>query len=79
MSHIRQAAGRELQTLIEQINGLTLQAERLAVASGGLVDPKYFRGARAAMQLAAGDLDQKGLLDRKQDAAPGAAEAEARG
>jgi hypothetical protein len=79
MSHSRQAAGRELQSLIEQINGLTQQAERLAVASGGLVDPKYFRGAKSMMQMAAGDLDQKGLLDRKQDTAPGAAEAEARG
>lgn len=73
----RQAAGRELQTLIEQINTLTQQGERLAVASGDLVNPTFFRSARAAMQLAAGDLDQKGLLDRPQDAAPGAKPAEA--
>lgn len=60
----RQAAARELQSLLEQLNRLTVEAENLAKASGDLCDPKYFRGARSMVQMAAGELDQKGLLDR---------------
>ena len=60
----RNAAAAELQTLIEQIDAMALRAERLAIASGTLVDPKWFRGARASISMAAGDLDQKGLWQR---------------
>lgn len=59
----RQAVARELQSLLEQIDRLLIEAENLAKASA-LVNPSYFGGARASIQLAAGDLDQKGLFDR---------------
>lgn len=58
----RNAAATEIQALIEQLDGLALRGERLALASGGLVDPMWFRSVRASMKMAAGDLDQRGLL-----------------
>lgn len=61
----RNAVAAELQTIIEQIDGMCLRAERLATSSGGMVDPGRFRAGRAAMRLAAGDLDQKGLFQHK--------------
>lgn len=66
----RAAVARELQRLIEESNRLLIEAEKVANSSGDLVDAKYFRGARSMMQMAAGDLDQKGLLERP--AAPAA-------
>ena len=61
----RKAAAAELQDLIEQMHALCARGARLAEASGGLVNPSYFRGAASAMTMAAGDLDQKGLLQPK--------------
>lgn len=61
----RQRVARELQGLLVQIDRLLIEAENLAKSSG-LVEPSRFGGARAAIQLAAGDLDQKGLLDHSQ-------------
>lgn len=60
----RNAAATELQSLIEQINGMATRAEKLAQASGGMVDPKWFRGVQTCVGMAAGDLEQKGLLLR---------------
>lgn len=58
----RNIAAREMQELIEQVQVLLGRGERLAQASGGMVSPKHFRGARTMMAMAAGDLDEKGLL-----------------
>ena len=65
----RAAVARELQRLIEESNRLLIEAEKVANSSGGLINPKYFRGARSMLQMAAGDLDQKGLLEIKTPAA----------
>lgn len=48
--------------LMQQINGIAKRGERLARASGGLVDPMWFSAVQASMSMAAGDLDAKGLL-----------------
>lgn len=64
----RAAVARELQRLIEESNRILIEAENLA-NSGGLIDAKYFRGARSMLQMAAGDLDQKGLLEHRAPAA----------
>ena len=61
----RAAVARELQRLIEESNRLLIEAEKVANSSGDLVDAKYFRGARSMMQMAAGDLDQKGLIEHR--------------
>lgn len=58
----RNAAATEIQAAIEQLHGLAARGERLAMASGGMVDPLWFRAAQSAMVLAAGDLDRNGLL-----------------
>lgn len=58
----RNAAAAELQRLIGELQALCTRAERLADASGGLVDPKYFRAAMLHAVYAAGDLHSKGLL-----------------
>ncbi len=71
----RNAAATELQSLIEQINGMAARAERLAIASGGLVDPKWFRGAQISMAMAGGDLESKGLFVRAEAPAAEAPEA----
>lgn len=63
MSRVRVA--RELQSLIEQADKLLAEAEGLA-RSSRLINPSYFGGARSSMRLAAGDLDQQGLLERGQ-------------
>jgi hypothetical protein len=57
----RNAVAAELQRLIEDLQRLCAQAERLA-ASSGMVSPSHFRGAQTMLTMAAGDLDQKGLL-----------------
>lgn len=57
----RAIAAAELQEVIEQLQTVCARGERLAAASGGLVDPKYFRGAASMAVMAMGDLDQKGL------------------
>lgn len=57
----RNAVARELQSLIQQLQRLNNDAEQLARASG-LVNPVLFGGARSAYTMAAGELDQKGLL-----------------
>jgi len=57
----RNAVAAELQGLIEQLQRLNARAEQLAKASG-MTDPKWFRGAHTAYTMAAGELDQKGLL-----------------
>lgn len=61
----RNAAATELQDLIERLNSLAAQAERLATASGGLVNPSHFRGMQAMATMAMGDLDSKGLAVRR--------------
>lgn len=61
----RNAAARELQDVIEQLQSIAVRGERLAQASGGLVSPGYFRAAQTMASMAAGDLDQKGLLMHK--------------
>lgn len=58
----RNAAVAELSEVIRQINTLAERGERLALASGGLVSPGRFKTAQGCMTLAAGDLDEKGLL-----------------
>ncbi len=59
----RNAAARELENVIRQMQQIAESGERLAMASGGLVDPKHFRAARLAAMYAAGDLDSKGLIE----------------
>lgn len=58
----RNAAVTELQALITQLRVIAERGERLAAASGGMVNPMYFRAVQGQMALAAGDLDSKGLL-----------------
>lgn len=58
----RNSAARELQDVIEQLARIASRGERLAQCSGGLVDAKWFRSAHAMASMAAGDLDQQGLL-----------------
>ena len=54
----------ELQGMLEDLQARMLNAERLAKASG-LIDPRHFRSMLTCVSLAAGDLDEKGLLVRK--------------
>lgn len=68
----RAIVAAELQHLLEQLQLAILNAERLA-ASSGLVNPQHFRAMLASVSLAAGDLDEKGLLLK---AAPPALERE---
>lgn len=63
----RNAVAAELTELIGQLQGMLQRAERLAQSSGGLVQPKWFAGAIGLMTMAAGDLDEKGLLLRKEE------------
>lgn len=58
----------EMQHLLEQLQQHIEACERLAKASG-MVDPKHFRAMQTSVMLAAGDLDQKGLLIRQSVAA----------
>lgn len=58
----RNAAARELQNIISQIQDLAQRGERLAEASGGLVSPTPFRAVMGNATVAAGELDAKGLL-----------------
>lgn len=60
----RAAVARELQQVMEELQQGLCRAQQLAKSSG-LVDPKWFRGAHSAITMAAGELDQKGLLDRR--------------
>lgn len=57
----KNVAAAEMQSLIEQLQGLIARGERLAQSSR-LVDPRWFRGAQTMATMAAGDLDEKGLL-----------------
>lgn len=61
----RNVVAAELATLIGELQQQLLRAEALAQSSG-LVRPHWFRGAQTAMAMAAGDLDQKGLLAKQQ-------------
>lgn len=65
----RNAVAAELQQVIEKLQQACEQAERLA-RSSGLVDPKWFRGAHAAATMALGELDQKGMVDKRPVPAP---------
>jgi hypothetical protein len=56
--------------LIEQIDRLATQAQRLAQSSGGMVNPSYFGGIRSASSMACGDLDRLGLWDRSKELVP---------
>lgn len=58
----RNAAATEIQALMAQLSGMARRGERLAQASGGMVDPMWFRAVQSSMAGAAGDLDSKGLL-----------------
>lgn len=58
----RNGAASEIQSVLEQLHTLAARGERLAVASGGLVSPSHFRAMQTMVSGAAGDLDQKGLL-----------------
>ena len=58
----RNVCAAELQQLLEQLHGLVERGEALA-RSSGMVVPSRFGAMRAAIMLAAGDLDQKGLLE----------------
>lgn len=64
----RNAAAAELQSILESIQGLAIRGERLAEASGGIVDPVWFRGMQTSVTMAAGDLHQKGLLSAAEPA-----------
>lgn len=55
----------ELQSILEKLQALAISGERLA-ASSGLVSPSPFRAIQTSITVAAGELDQKGMLDRKQ-------------
>lgn len=57
----RAAVAAELQKIIEELQQACARGEQLAKSSR-LVDPKWFRGAMTAATMAAGDLEQKGLL-----------------
>ena len=58
----RAAIAEEFSKLLLDLQRLLHRGERLADASGGLVEAKYFRGAKAMMVMAAGDLESKGML-----------------
>lgn len=58
----RLTVAAELTNVIRTLQLMLESGERLAQASGGMVNPVHFRAAQTAMTLAAGDLDSKGLL-----------------
>lgn len=57
----RNAVATELSRQMLELQRLLRDAEQLAAASK-LIDPKWFRGAQTSVMMAAGELDQKGLL-----------------
>ncbi len=59
----RNVVAAELQALLEQMQALALNGERLA-ASSGMVTAAHFRAMQTAISMVAGELDQKGLLQR---------------
>lgn len=61
----RAIVATELQSILEDLQRRIVAAERLAAASGGMVDPRHFRAMLTSVTLAAGNLDQKGLLDQR--------------
>lgn len=65
----RNVAAAELQELLESLQALAMNGERLA-ASTGLVDAKYFRAMQTMVSMLAGELDQKGLLTKKKAQQP---------
>jgi hypothetical protein len=65
----RNVAAGELQELIEMLQNLSARGARLAQASGDLVNPMWFNGIHTAAVMAAGELDSKGLLLRKDPSA----------
>lgn len=60
----RNVVAAEIQSLLEHLQALALTGERLA-GSSGLASPCYFRSIQTAVSMVAGELDQKGLLQRK--------------
>jgi hypothetical protein len=69
----RLTVAAELTEIITSLQGMLERGARLAEASGGMVSPMYFRGALTSMTLAAGELDQKGLLVKPAETPSGAA------
>lgn len=61
----RAIVAAEVQAVLEQLQRLISEGERLAGASG-MVKPQHFRAMQTSVMLAAGELDQKGLLVRQQ-------------
>lgn len=59
----RNVVAAEIQSLLEQMQALALNGERLAAASR-MVSAAHFRAMQTAISMVAGELDQKGLLDR---------------
>jgi len=57
----RNAVAAELQRILTDLQRLCITGEQLAKSSA-LVDSKWFRGAMSAATMAAGELEQKGLL-----------------
>lgn len=57
----RNVCAAEIQELLETMQGLIQHGEALA-RSTGMVNPSLFGAMRSAVTLAAGELDQKGLL-----------------
>lgn len=61
----RHVVAGEIQQALEQIQKAAQQAEQLA-RSSSLVDPKWFRGMQTMVAMAAGELEQKGLLQKRE-------------
>ena len=59
----RNACAAEIQSLLEQLQALVDRGDALA-RSTGMVNASLFGAMRTAVTLAAGELDQKGLLTR---------------
>lgn len=70
----RHAVADEFRKILTELQQAAARGEALAM-SGGMVDPKWFRGIKTLVQMAAGDLDQKGLLDLEHKAPEKAPEA----
>lgn len=58
----RNALAAEFVRICREMQRLAAAGEQLAQNSGGMVDPKWFRGAQTMTAMAAGELEQKGLL-----------------
>ena len=60
----RGAVSEEFRKIFTELQQAIARGEALAVSTG-MVEPKWFRGARSMVSMAAGELHQKGLLDGK--------------